>query len=87
MMEMYWSAVQMFSVRPLTTVEATRLTRRFMKRRKNEVRLSSIPLAVIAPPKHMAQIINQTVFIIPPIPRVATKESSAAFPVSICVLP
>lgn len=46
-------------------------TLRFIKRRNTDVRLSSIPLAVMEPPKHMAQMISQIVFIIPAIPRVA----------------
>lgn len=63
------------------------LARFRMKRINTIVKLSSIPVAVIAPPKHMAQIINQIVFIIPAIPRVATRSFKAALPVSIPVLP
>jgi len=62
-------------------------TLRFIKRRNTDVRLSSIPLAVMEPPKHMAQMISQIVFIIPAIPRVATKLFKASLPVSIWVLP
>ena len=46
-----------------------------------------MPLAVMAPPKHMAHIINQMVFIIPAMPRVETKEFNISFPVSSCVDP
>ena len=87
MMEMYWSAVQIFSVKPENTVEATILARRCIKRIKTEVIVSNMPLAVMAPPKHIAQIISQIVFIIPAIPRVDTKEFNISFPVSNCVEP
>lgn len=49
--------------------------------------LPNIPLAAIAPPKHMAQRISQIVFIMPDIPRVATKLFSSGLPVSMPVLP
>ena len=58
------------------------LARFFIKRKKTEVIVSNIPLDVMAPPKHIAQIINQTVFIIPAMPRVATNELSVSMPVS-----
>lgn len=84
---MYWSAVTIFKNKPEHTVDATMPTLRFIKRRNTDVRLSSIPLAVMEPPKHMAQMISQIVFIIPAIPRVATKLFKASLPVSIWVLP
>ena len=59
MIEIYWSAVQMFRNRPEATVEATSPTVRFAKRINTEVMLPNIPLAVMAPPKHIAQIISQ----------------------------
>lgn len=82
-MDMYWSAVTIFKNKPEHTVDATMPTLRFIKRRNTDVRLSSIPLAVMEPPKHMAQMISQIVFIIPAIPRVATKLFKASLPVSI----
>ena len=84
---MYWSAVTIFKNKPEHTVDATMPTLRFIKRRNTDVRLSSIPLAVMEPPKHMAQMISQIVFIMPAIPRVATKLFNASLPVSIWVLP
>ena len=84
---MYWSAVTIFKNKPEHTVDATMPTLRFIKRRNTDVRLSSIPLAVMEPPKHMAQMISQIVFIMPAIPRVATKLFKASLPVSIWVLP
>ena len=45
----------------------------------------SIPLPYIMPPKHMAQIISHTVFIIPPMPPVATRSLSSGLPVSTAV--
>ena len=86
MMAMNWSAVQMFKDNPDTTVEATMLVRPRMKCKKIRVMLSSMPLADMAPPKHMAQMISQIVFIIPAIPRVETREFKASLPVCICVL-
>ena len=56
---MYWSAVVRLRNSPEQTVDATTLTLPFMKRTKTEVILPSIPLAVMAPPKHMAQRINK----------------------------
>jgi hypothetical protein len=84
---MYWSAVTIFKNKPEHTVDATMPTLRFIKRRNTDVRLSSIPLAVMEPPKHMAQMISQIVFIMPAIPRVATKLFKASLPVLIWVLP
>ena len=61
---MYWSAVARLRNIPEPTVDATTLTVFFMNRTNTEVMLPSIPLAVIAPPKHMAQIMSHIVFII-----------------------
>ena len=58
MMLMYWSAVARLRNIPEPTVDATTLTVFFMNRTNTEVMLPSIPLAVIAPPKHMAQIMS-----------------------------
>ena len=80
-MAINWSAVQMFKDNPDTTVEATMLVRPRMKCKKIRVMLSSMPLADMAPPKHMAQMISQIVFIIPAIPRVETREFRASLPV------
>ena len=87
MMEIYWSAVQILRNRPEATVEATSPTVRFIKRINTEVMLPNIPLAVMAPPKHIAQIISQIVFIIPLIPRVETRSFKSGFPVWTWVLP
>ena len=70
-MLMYWSAVARFRNNPEHTVDATMLAVFFMKRTNREVMLPSMSLAVMAPPKHMAQMMSQMVFIIPAIPRVA----------------
>lgn len=87
MMEIYWSAVQMLRNSPDATVDVTSPTVRFIKRRNTEVMLPNIPLAAIAPPKHMAQRISQIVFIMPDMPRVATRLFSSGFPVFMLVLP
>ena len=81
-MLMYWSAVARLRNSPEPTVDATTLTVLFMNRTNTDVMLPSMPLAVIAPPKHMAQSISQMVFIIPAMPRVATNELSVSMPVS-----
>ena len=41
----------------------------------------SMLIALITPPKHMAQMISHTVFSIPAMPRVATSSSSCGAPV------
>ena len=87
MMLMYWSAVARLRKSPEQTVADTTLTVFFMKRTKSDVMLPSIPLAVIAPPKHMAHNISQMVFIIPDIPRVAIKSVKTALSVCRLVLP
>ena len=86
MILIYWSAVVRLRNNPEQTVEATTLTLPFMKRTKTDVMLPSMPLAVIAPPKHMAQSISQTVSIMPAMPRVETRSVSIVFPVSRLVL-
>ena len=87
MMLIYWSAVAKFMNKPEHTVDETRLKRFFIKRTKTDVILPSIPLAVMAPPKHMEHSISQIVFVMPAIPRVATSSVRAALPVSRLVLP
>ena len=84
---MYWSAVAIFRKRPEHTVEATTPTVFFINRIKSEVILPNIPLAVIAPPKHIAHKINQTVFIIPDIPRVEIKSDKMTLSVCKFVFP
>ena len=79
MMLMYWSAVARLRNIPEPTVDATTLTVFFMNRTNTEVMLPSIPLAVIAPPKHMAQMMSHTVLSMPAMPRVATSSSAAGF--------
>ena len=69
------------------TVDVTSPTVRFIKRRNTEVMLPNIPLAAIAPPKHMAQRISQIVFIMPDMPRVAIKSVKTALSVCRLVLP
>ena len=49
--------------------------------------VSSMPLAVSAPPKNMAQRMSQTVFIMPFMPRVAMRLASRSLDVSKLVLP
>lgn len=84
---MYWSPVVRLKNIPEHTVEPTTLTVRCAIRKNNCEMAVSIPLPYITPPKHIAQIINQMVSIIPPIPLVATKSLSWAFPVSMAVSP
>ena len=84
---MYWSAVARFKKSPEATVDVTILKVFFMKRTKTDVILPNMPLAVMAPPKHMAQRMSHTVFIMPPIPRVATSSVSMALSVCRLVLP
>ena len=87
MMLMYWSAVARLRNSPEPTVDATTLTVLFMNRTNTDVMLPSMPLAVIAPPKHMAQSISQMVFIIPAMPRVAISSVSMALSLCRLVLP
>ena len=72
---------------PVKTVEDTRVTVRFMNLMIKFVIFAIIPLAIITPPKHIAHIISQIVFIIPLMPRVATNSVSIAFDVSTEVFP
>jgi hypothetical protein len=81
MIEMYWSPVVRLKNIPEHTVEPTTLTVRCAIRKNNCEMAVSIPLPYITPPKHIAQMMSQMVFIIPPIPLVATKSSSSRFPV------
>lgn len=85
-MDIYWSAVVMFRNNPEATVEATMLMRVFARRVNTLVMLSSMPPAVIAPPKHIAQMISQIVFIIPDIPLVAIRSLIWLLPASRLVL-
>ena len=85
-MLMYWSAVVILRNRPERAVEETIENVDFIMFANIFVMLLSMPLAVIAPPKHMAQRISHIVFIMPCIPLVATKSLTSWFPVSICVL-
>ena len=87
MIEIYWSAVQRLKKMPAPTVEATAEKARRTKRRKTEVSAPSIPLPVITPPKHMAQMMSHTVLSMPAMPRVATSSSSCGLPVSSAVGP
>ena len=73
---MYWSAVQRLKKRPAPTVEATAEKARRTQRRKIDVSDRSMPLPVITPPKHMAQMMSHTVLSMPAMPRVATSSSS-----------
>lgn len=85
MMDIYWSPVVRLKKIPEHTVELTTLTVRCAMRKNICEMAESIPLPYITPPKHIAQMINQMVSIIPPIPLVATKSLSWAFPVSMAV--
>ena len=84
---MYWSAVVRFSNKPEQTVELTSEKVDFIILRKIDVMLSIMPLAVMAPPKHIAQRISHIVLSIPDIPRVAIKSFTKALPDSRFVLP
>ena len=86
-MEMYWSAVATLKKRPEATVEVTMLVRPRVKRVSSRVMPSIMPPAAMAPPKHMAQMINQIVSSIPDMPRVAIKSLISALPASKFVLP
>ena len=83
---MYWSAVQVLRNKPDTTVDDTMLTRVLANFVNTFVILSNMPPAVMAPPKHMAQIINQMVSIMPDMPRVAINSLICSFPASKLVL-
>ena len=72
--------------KPDATVEDTMLTRFLTNLVNTLVMLSNIPPAVMAPPKHMAQIINQMVSIMPDMPRVAINSLICSFPASKLVL-
>lgn len=87
MMEMYWSAVVRLRNKPEATVEETILTQLLANRVNKDVILSSIPPAVMAPPKHMAQMMSQIVSSIPDMPRVAINSLISALPASKLVLP
>ena len=82
---MYWSPVTRLKNTPDPTVAPTTLDVRRATRRKTFDMAESIPLPYIMPPKHMAQIISHTVFIIPPMPPVATRSLSSGLPVSTAV--
>ena len=82
-----WSPVVRLSNNPELTVVDTSPVRELMRFISTCVRLSSIPLAIIAAPKLMAQIINHTVLSIPAIPPVDTRSLRAAKPVSNAVEP
>lgn len=85
MMDMYWSLVTIFKMKPVPTVAATRPNVLLISRRRRLVRLNNIPLATITPPKHMAQRISHMVFSIPAIPPVDTSSFRASLPVSMLV--
>jgi len=68
-------------------VEATVETVVFASRANMSTMLSSMPVALIAPPKTIAHSISQMVLIIPDIPRVATRLFNSGTPVSRLVLP
>ena len=82
MMERYWSETIPFRVVPVTTVEATSPLLRFVNGTIIEASSLSIPLAFMAAPKHMAQMIRYTVFIIPVMPLEVTSWFTSMSPVS-----
>ena len=81
MIERNWSETIPFNAVPVTTVVPTREVLPFARGRMSLDRESSIPLAFMHPPKHMAQMIRYTVFSIPSIPLEETRESTSGFPV------
>ena len=85
--EINWSPVVIFKKMPVPTVEPTRLTRLFTQRRMTCVKLSIIPLATMAAPKHIAHRMSQMVFSMPAMPPVDTSSFSEALPVSTPVAP
>ena len=87
MIEIYWSAVQRLKKIPDPSVEATAEKVRRTNFRKTAVSEPSMPLPVITPPKHMAQMMSHTVLSMPAMPRVATSSSSCGLPVSSAVGP
>ena len=58
MMDTYWSETIPLRTVPVVTVDATRLVRRLVSGIIILARLRSIPLAFIAAPKHIAQMIR-----------------------------
>ena len=78
----YWSLVVRFRKTPVIAVLPTIVTRLCAIRLIASIMLSSICVAVIAPPNTMAQMISQTVLIIPLIPRVEISALSVFSPVS-----
>ena len=82
MIEIYWSPVMRFMAIPLKTVAETSPTRVLTMRRAMALRkLRSMPQAVRAPPKIMAERISQMVSSMPDMPRVDTRLSSRGTPV------
>ena len=71
----------------MNTVEATRLSRVRTQLMTTLMMLSIIPLATMAAPKHMAQMMSHIVFSIPAMPPVETKSLSASEPVCTAVEP
>ena len=86
-MHRYWSAMAMLSIRPVAAVEPTSDTRPRTRCTNRRVMPPTKPPAVMAPPKHMAQMMSQMVPIMPAMPRVATSEVSISLWVGKAVLP
>ncbi len=84
---MNWSPVVMFRKMPEQTVDDTSVKRERTQRMMTRVMLAIMPLATMAEPKHIAQIISQMVFNMPLMPPVDTKSLRAADPVSMAVEP
>ena len=84
---MNWSPVVKFRKIPVLTVDETSVKRERTHRIMTLVILDIMPLATMAAPKHIAQIISQMVFNMPFMPPVDTKSLSAADPVSTAVEP
>ena len=81
MMARYWSETTAFINTPVATVELTIDTLAFANLTIALPMVSSIPLAFIAAPKHIAAMIRKMVFIIPSIPLDATRVSTSGLPV------
>ena len=87
MIDRYWSADTMFRNTPVKAVVATNETTPRTRRSNAFMIVSNIPVAVIAAPNSMAQIISQMVSSIPAIPRVATRSFNSGTPVFRLVFP
>ena len=84
---MNWSPVVRLRKRPVHVVAPTKLKRLRAYCMMMRVMDSIMPLATIAAPKHIAEMMSQMVLSIPDIPPVEMRLLSDSFPVSIAVEP